>query len=94
MKRLQYINPIHSCSILDSTSNINCPGGNDGIIYTHAEGGTRPYEFSINGGASWQSDSTFTGLSAANYTVIVRDYYLYTRSVNTTLLEVDNYRPR
>jgi hypothetical protein len=74
---------------LDSTTNISCPGGSDGIIYTHAEGGTRPYEFSINGGASWQADSTFTGLVAANYTVIVRDFFLYTRSINTTLIEVD-----
>ncbi len=52
--------------------NATCLGVNDGSITLHAGGGTPPYKFSIDGGA-FQTDSTFTGLTAGAYDFTVRD---------------------
>jgi gliding motility-associated-like protein len=35
--------------------------------------GTAPYQFSINGGVSWQSDSTFANLNGGAYTITTSD---------------------
>ncbi|MEM6320354.1 MAG: gliding motility-associated C-terminal domain-containing protein [Bacteroidota bacterium] len=45
----------------------------DGIIYVTPISGIAPFEYSINGGASFQADSSFTGLSIGTYIVLVRD---------------------
>ena len=50
-----------------------CNGSSDGSIIITANGGTSPYQYSIDGGATWQSSDTFNGLSAGTYDVIVED---------------------
>lgn len=45
----------------------------DGIISLQPTGGTPPYAYSIDGGASFQADSLFTGLSIGTYILHVRD---------------------
>jgi gliding motility-associated-like protein len=57
------------------TSNYICFGSSNGFIRFHTvTGGTRPYQYSINNGSTWQfADSSFTGLSAITYNLIVRD---------------------
>lgn len=58
---------------LDST-NILCFGGNDGTItISSASGGSGSYEYSIDGGLSWQSDGDFTALLPGDYDVHLRD---------------------
>ncbi len=47
--------------------------GNDGEISINANGGTPPYEYSINNGVSYQSGNTFTGLTANTFNVVVLD---------------------
>ncbi len=47
--------------------------GNDGEISINANGGTPPYEYSINNGVSYQSSNTFTGLTANTFNVVVQD---------------------
>src|SRR6185295_12153251 len=65
--------PVLLNSSINSTG-ITCPGGNDGTIsITGATGGYGTYEYSINGGASWQSSGTFTGIAVGTYNVQIRD---------------------
>ena len=45
----------------------------NGSITVTAQGGTAPYQYSINGGTTWQSSNTFTGLGGGTYNVIVKD---------------------
>lgn len=62
--------PILSVAI----QNVSCFGANDGIITPSATGGTTPYQFSINGGNTWQNNGIQYGPSGqASYFVTVRD---------------------
>jgi PKD repeat protein len=55
-------------------TNVTCFGGNDGTItISSAAGGYGTYEYSINGGGSWQSSGNFTLLTPGTYNVIIRD---------------------
>ena len=55
-------------------TDVTCFGANDGIItITNPTGGYGTYEYSINGGASWQSSGSFNNLAAGNYNVMIRD---------------------
>ncbi|MCS7298038.1 MAG: gliding motility-associated C-terminal domain-containing protein [Bacteroidia bacterium] len=53
--------------------NVSCHGGNNGSITISVNGGTPPYEYSLNGGITWQANPLFSGLPAGSYTVTVRD---------------------
>ena len=59
----------------------------EGSITVTAIGGLGSYEYSINGGASWQSSNTFTGLAQGDYTIIVRnsDMTCQTAPINCNL---------
>jgi hypothetical protein len=52
--------------------------GTNGSIIVLASGGQAPYEYSINGGATYQTSPIFNGITNGNYDVFVRD-------VNTTI---------
>ena len=53
---------------------VTCFGANDGRIeITGQAGGYGSYQFSINGGTSWQGSGTFTNLAPATYNVQIRD---------------------
>ena len=55
-------------------TNVTCFGGSDGTItITNPTGGYGTYEYSINGGGSWQASGTFTALVPGNYNVQIRD---------------------
>jgi len=53
-------------------TNPSC-GQIDGQIEIILSGGTQPYQYSINGGSSFQSSNTFTGLSGTTYNIEVSD---------------------
>jgi uncharacterized repeat protein (TIGR03803 family) len=55
--------------------NVTCHGGDDGqIVLNDAVGGTGSgQQYSSDGGASWQSDTTFSGLAAGTYHMMAED---------------------
>ena len=60
---------------IDATVNIthaSSPSANDGGITINSISGLSPFEYSINGGQSFQSSNTFTDLSTGTYVVIVQ----------------------
>lgn len=59
-------------SIVNSTQ-ISCFAGTNGSVTLSASGGAVPYEYSINGGSTWQPSPTFTGLAANTFNVSARD---------------------
>ena len=54
-------------------TDVTIQGGNDGTITVFAVGGIAPLQYSINNGTTWQDTGTFTGLSAGEYFVVVKD---------------------
>ncbi len=53
--------------------NVDCIGNNNGSFTVEGLGGTPPYEFSIDAGATTQSDGNFVDLIAGSYNVQVTD---------------------
>ncbi len=52
---------------------ILCSGDLNGSLALTASGGEAPYEYSNDGGATYQSVSTFSSLGAGNYALRIRD---------------------
>ncbi len=63
-------------SFTTQQSNVSCAGGNDGSITVSASGGTGSYQYSKDNGTTFSSGSnpfTFSGLTAGQYGIIVKD---------------------
>jgi len=76
--------PVLSATV--AKTDVTCFGGADGTItITNPLGGYGTYEYSINGGGSWQASGNFTSLSPGTYNVLIRDA-LYT----TCIIVLDN----
>ncbi len=64
--------PVLSATV--ARTNITCFGAGDGsITISSPAGGYGNYEYSINGGGSWQSSGSFTALGPGNYNIQIRD---------------------
>jgi gliding motility-associated-like protein len=67
-------------------------GNDDGTLLANANGGTGAYQYSIDGGATFQVANSFNNLYAGNYSVIVKDANgctaASTAAVNNTLAPV------
>ncbi len=64
-----------------------CNGGTDGSINIAPYGGTLPYQFSIDNGATWQANPIFNNLPAGVYNVITNDSQGCGDTVSITLTE-------
>ena len=65
------VNLTSTFSITATSTNAVC--SDNGTISAAVVGGVLPFKYSIDGGATWQTSSTFTGLAAGSYTVLVED---------------------
>ncbi|MDE3741882.1 T9SS type B sorting domain-containing protein [Maribacter polysaccharolyticus] len=52
---------------------IVCADSSTATLTITASGGTAPYEYSVDGGTTYQSTNVFTNMSAGEYTITVRD---------------------
>ena len=70
-------------AVITTQADADCFGAFTGslTVAAVAGSGTPPYEYSINGGSSWQATGVFTNLAANNYTVLVRDINLCVKPV-------------
>ncbi len=73
-------NPIHTVTVgivpvgvTVVKTNLTCLENTNGTFTITGSGGATPYTYSINGGSSYQSSGSFTGLSAGSYAIRVRD---------------------
>ena len=57
-----------------ASTDVTCFGANDGVIsITSPTGGYGTYEYSRDGGATWQLTGTFASLAPGSYDVRIRD---------------------
>ncbi|MFT7589478.1 MAG: gliding motility-associated-like protein [Limisphaerales bacterium] len=74
--------------IIDSTTEIRCPGGSDGAIYASGLGGTGTYDYAIDGGVT-QITGAFTGLAVGTYVISIFDEN-GCETTETVILSEDN----
>ena len=68
------IEPGDSLSLFPNSTMISCFGLNDGIVEVLVTGGgTAPYQYSDDGGLTYQSSNTFYNLTPGNHTFTVLD---------------------
>jgi hypothetical protein len=56
-----------------AAQSLSCPNTSDGSITISGTGGVAPYTYSIDNGANFQNDGSFTGLAAGTYQTVVKD---------------------
>ena len=65
---------------------VDCNGGSTGSITISGMDGTSPYNYSIDGGATWQVVGTFTGLSQGSYIIDIEDFNLCTYTTSSIVV--------
>ncbi|MBD0779140.1 T9SS type B sorting domain-containing protein [Maribacter sp. ANRC-HE7] len=85
---LQDLGPV---TISASHTAIVCADSSTSTLTITASGGTAPYEYSLDGGANYQSTNTFTNLGGGSYTITVRDSSgsATSRCIGTKEYEID-----
>jgi outer membrane protein OmpA-like peptidoglycan-associated protein len=69
---------------VESVTNLNCNGDNAGVVNISVKGGTTPYNFKWNNGASTED---LTDVAAGNYSVLISDANGCKRNLKATLTE-------
>ncbi len=82
--------PVTLDASITAQTNVTCFGTNNGSVTVAANPatGTAPYQYSINGGGTWQAGSTFNNLIASIYTVIAKDANGCTKYVPVTITQL------
>ncbi len=63
----------NAINVAASVVNVACNGDNNGSFTINPIGGTGPFEYSIDGGLTYQPSNIFTGLTGGVYNVRIRD---------------------
>jgi gliding motility-associated-like protein len=80
--------PLQLVPVVANISQVTtCYGDNTGSITVTMSGGTPPYEFSINGGTTWQPSGTFDNLYAGTYTITARDASGCTKNIGPNTID-------
>jgi gliding motility-associated-like protein len=69
-----------------TTVPVVCNGQSNGIITVSAIGGTIPYQYSADAGATWQANNVFN-VAAGVYTVVVKDANGCTKNISVTITQ-------
>lgn len=83
----------NSLVLLDSVSTVDlgCYQDSSGVIELHGQGGTLPYEYSIDSGNSYQTNAIHTSLGAGVYNMVIKDSLgCLTNIITDTLLQPDS----
>ena len=67
------------------TNDASCNGLDDGSLTANSTGGVAPVEYALSESGPYQTDNEFTGLSAGDYMVYVRDANGCTDSLEATI---------
>ncbi len=70
-----------------SVTDVTCNGGSDGAFTVSTTGGLAPYTYSIDGGTNFGTSDTFSGLSAGNYNIIIKDANDCTEAISVSINE-------
>ena len=62
-------------------------GGSAGTITVTGSGGNTPYNYSIDGGTTWQPGNFFGSQTSGNYQVVLRDANLCTTAIHTITID-------
>lgn len=63
----------NAMNVAATVSNVACNGNHDGSFTVTPIGGTGPFEYSIDGGVTYQPSNIFSNLAGGVYTVRIRD---------------------
>jgi len=75
-----------SLTLTSSKTDILCKGGTSTVTLSEG-GGTGAYQYSKDGGATFQAANTFSGLSAGNYSFIIKDANACATSIAISITE-------
>ncbi|KKO06295.1 hypothetical protein LCGC14_0067140 [marine sediment metagenome] len=56
-----------------SSTDITCADSSTAVLTITASGGNAPYQYSLDGGTTYQTENFFNNISAGNYTITVMD---------------------
>lgn len=74
-------------AVVFSQTNVACFGNISGALELLATGGTAPYQYSINGGQSFQNNPVFNNLAAGNYNIVVKDNNNCQKTLSATITQ-------
>jgi gliding motility-associated-like protein len=80
---------VSSVTATATAPDIGC-GQTTGTITVNASGGISPYNYSINGGNTYQSSNVFSGLAAGPYTIRIKDAANCTADINVTINQTNS----
>jgi PKD repeat protein len=79
--------PTQLSAVVFSSENVGCYGNNSGYLELFANGGVSPYEYSINGGQTFQSSPEFNNLAAGTYNIVVKDDNNCSKTLSATITQ-------
>jgi len=72
-----------------TTENVNCYGAASGEVTITPSGGIPPYDYYILPAGTYTSNPVITGLAAGDYSIMVRDAYNCSATLNITITQPD-----